>query len=230
MLIRRTAMYLLAVLSILICTSCAINQSHDACKDVDGSEPREGEVSLFNGRDLSGWEGDPKIFRAENGAIVAGKLGYELEHNDYLYSTTTYENFELRAQVKVSSDYHANSGIQFRTSYPKEGYEACGFQADTGSHMGEIIWGGLYDNGRRNIDIVMNEADFLKKIYRSGDWNDIVIRCEGNHIQIWFNGVQTVDYLEKEEGIATSGMIGFQAHVGPPSETSFRHIYIKELK
>jgi outer membrane protein assembly factor BamB len=195
----------------------------------DLAATRQTEISLFNGKDLTGWQGDPKIFRVEDGAIVVGKLGYELEHNDYLCTTTTYENFELRLQVKVSSDYHANSGIQFRTVYQEDHYEVRGFQADTGFHRGKILWGGLWDNGRRNTDLVAADPALLKKLYRPNDWNDMVVRCQRNHIQIWFNGMRTVDYMETAKGIERSGMIGFQAHVGPPSETRFRNIYIKEL-
>jgi len=188
-----------------------------------------GEVSLFNGKDLTGWEGDPKIFRAEDGAIVVGKLGYELEQNAYLCTTATYDDFELRAQVKVSSDEHANSGIQFWTVYQEDDFEVRGFQADAGFHLGEIIWGGLWDNGRRNTDLVVPDATVTSRLYRSGDWNDLVVRAEGNRIQVWFNGTQTVDYTETEEGIEASGMIGFQAHVGPSSEVRYRNLYIKKL-
>jgi hypothetical protein len=60
-------------------------------------------------------------------------------------------------------------------------------------------------------------------------WNKFVIRCQGPRIQIWINGLATVDYTEKEEGIAGSGIIGLQIHGGPPAEASYRKIRIKEL-
>ena len=192
------------------------------------ADARSGEIALFNGKDLTGWKGDPEVFRVEDGVIVAGRLGHEVEENQYLCTTATYGDFELRAQVKVSSDHHANSGIQFWTSY-QDHYEVRGFQADTGFHMGEIIWGGLWDNGRRNEDLVVGDPDELKKLYRSGDWNDLLVRAEGDHIQIWFNGTKTVDYIETAEGIERTGMFGFQMHVGPPSETRYRNLFVRDL-
>lgn len=186
-------------------------------------------ISLFNGKDLTGWKGDPKICRVEDGVIVVGKLGYKVEHNDYLCTTTTYGDFELTLQAKVSSDTHANSGVQFWTSYQEDHYEVRGYQADVGFHRGRNIWGGLWDNGRRNVDLVKPDPEMLKKLYKPNEWNDLKIRAQGNHIQVWFNGTQTVDYTETEEGIEKSGMIGFQIHVGPPSETRYRNLILTEL-
>ena len=55
-----------------------------------------------------------------------------------------------------------------------------------------------------------------------------MVRCEGKRIQIWLNGIQTVDYTE-EEDVATSGVIGLQVHSGPPLEAWYRNIRIKVL-
>jgi hypothetical protein len=200
------------------------------CASTSGGQSgaRPGEIALFNGKDLTGWKGNPEVFRVEDGVIVAGRLGHEVAENQYLCTTATFGDFELRAQVKVSSDHHANSGIQFWTSY-QDHYEVRGFQADTGFHMGEIIWGGLWDNGRRNDDLAVGVAEELKEVYRSGDWNDLRVRAQGDHIQIWFNGLQTVDYTEQEADIERTGMFGFQMHVGPPSETRYRNLYVKKL-
>jgi hypothetical protein len=63
----------------------------------------------------------------------------------------------------------------------------------------------------------------------TGQWIAYRIRCEGPRIRIWINGVQTVDYTEKEPGIATSGAIGLQSHANRASETWYRNIRIKEL-
>ena len=60
-------------------------------------------------------------------------------------------------------------------------------------------------------------------------WNDFVIRCEGKHIQIWVNGLQTVDYTEADDAIARTGIIGLQIHGGPPAEASYKDIRIKVL-
>lgn len=187
-------------------------------------------TSLFNGKNLSGWEGDEsEFFRVEDHVIVIGKADKAVEFNHYLISENEYENFELHVQAKLNNDHHANSGVQFRSVDVANETEIRGYQADVGFHDGEIIWGNLWDNFRRDEELAIEAPDVLKKLYRSGDWNDIVVRCQGNRIQIWFNGHKTVDYIEKEDGIESSGFIGFQVHTGDPSEVYYRNIYIKEL-
>ncbi len=88
--------------------------------------------------------------------------------------------------------------------------------------------GASSDESRRNKVLAgdVNLGDKLKK----EEWNDYVIRAEGNHIQLWVNGVQTVDYTEKEENIATKGIIAVQIHGGGPAEARYKNIRIKELK
>jgi hypothetical protein len=56
-----------------------------------------------------------------------------------------------------------------------------------------------------------------------------VIRCQGNHIQLWINGFKTVDYIEAEDNIEQLGLIGLQIHSGPASEAWYRDIRIKQL-
>lgn len=73
-----------------------------------------------------------------------------------------------------------------------------------------------------------DEPDKVQKVYNDNDWNEFVIRCEGNHIQIWLNGLQTVDYTESED-VATTGIIGLQIHGGKPAVASYKDIRIKEL-
>jgi hypothetical protein len=62
-----------------------------------------------------------------------------------------------------------------------------------------------------------------------GEWNDFVIRCEGPRIRIWLNGVQTVDYEEKDADVARTGVIGLQIHGGEPAQASYRNIRLKPL-
>jgi hypothetical protein len=95
--------------------------------------------------------------------------------------------------------------------------------------MGSGWWGKLYDESRRNRVLAEPGKDVKVKVNAS-DWNDYVIRCEGPHIQLWLNGVKTVDYTEKDEKIARRGIIGLQIHGGGPSEASYKDITLVELK
>ncbi len=75
----------------------------------------------------------------------------------------------------------------------------------------------------------MGDQKQVAKVFRAGSWNDFRIRCQGKRIQIWLNGTQTVDYTEKDDGIADSGVIAVQIHGGPPSQASYRNIRIRNL-
>ena len=101
-----------------------------------------------------------------------------------------------------------------------------GYQAD----MGEGYWGSLYDESRRNKVLVLAPAELIKRILKPNDWNDYRILCEGRHIRLWVNGMQTVDYTETDETIPLTGYIAVQIHGGGKAEASYRDIVIKELK
>ena len=55
------------------------------------------------------------------------------------------------------------------------------------------------------------------------------IHAEGKRIRLGINGVQTVDYTEKDPNIDESGVIAVQIHSGPPSEAWYKDITIQEL-
>jgi len=89
-------------------------------------------------------------------------------------------------------------------------------------------WGCLYDESRRGR-LVHASRDVIQKALKPNDWNLYEIRCEGPHIRLLLNGVQTVDYTEKDDKIPRSGIIAVQVHEGAPSETWYRNITIEEL-
>jgi Domain of Unknown Function (DUF1080) len=183
-------------------------------------------VALFDGKTFNGWEGDLKIFRIEDGAIVAGTLDNKIARNEFLCTTRTYSNFELRLKVKLLGGDSANAGIQFRTKRIPNHHEVIGYQAD----MGVGWWGALYDESRRNKVLKGPDPAKMKEVVKAGDWNDYVIRAEGNRIQLWINGFQTVDYTEEDPAIDAAGVIAVQIHSGPPSQAWYRDIMLVELK
>ena len=191
----------------------------------------KGFVSIFDGRTLAGWEGSEEIFRVRWGAIVAGSLKKPIDHNEFLCTTKKYADFELRLEARLLG-VGRNAGIQFRSERIPNHHEVKGFQCDMGEQGAErekLIWGALYDESRRRTFLVEPDSQQLRPHVRVDGWNKFVIRCQGPRIQIWINGLATVDYMEKEEGIAGSGIIGLQIHGGPPAEASYRKIRIQEL-
>jgi hypothetical protein len=188
--------------------------------------PSPNAKPLFNGKTLDGWEGDTKMFRVEDGAIVAGTLDSKIARNEFLCTTRTFGDFELRLKVKLVGGDQANAGIQFRTKRIPNNHEVIGYQAD----MGVGWWGALYDESRRNKVLIGPDQAKMKAVIKPNDWNDYVIRAEGQRIQLWINGVQTVDYTETDPAVDSSGVIAVQIHSGPPSQALYRDITIVELK
>src|SRR5215210_1893427 len=165
--------------------------------------------ALFNGKDLTGWEGDEKTWRVEDGAIVGGSLDAVVPRNEFLCTTKTYDHFELKVTFKLLGDKDkANAGVQFRTKRIPKHHEVSGYQAD----IGQGYWGALYDESRRNKVLAKPDAKLLEGLVKYDDWNEYTIRCEGPRIKLWLNGKLTVDYTEADEKVERSGVIGLQIH------------------
>jgi hypothetical protein len=185
-----------------------------------------GSVPLFDGTTFTGWEGNLAHFRVESGAIVAGTLAAAIERNEFLCTTRTFKDFELRLRVRLLGGEKANAGVQFRTARIPNHHEVSGFQAD----MGPGWWGALYDESRRKKVLQGPDPAKMKSVIEEGEWNDYTIRADGPHVQLSINGVQTVDYVETDPTVADSGVICVQIHSGPASEAWYRDITIAELK
>lgn len=185
-------------------------------------------VSLFNGKNFNGWEGDTlKTWRIQNGAIVGGSLVTTVPHNDFLCTKRSYANFELKLKFKLSgTEGFINSGVQFRSKrLTNPAYEMMGYQAD----LGAGYWASLYDESRRNKTLIAPSADLIQKILKPQDWNDYEIRAENRRIRIYLNGQLTVDYTETDENIPQTGIIGLQIHGGGKAEVAYKDIMMQEL-
>ena len=180
-------------------------------------------VALFDGKSWQGWEGNLDAFRIEEGAIVGGSLTKPVPRNDYLCSTETYADFELRLKFKVLGE-GANAGIQIRSERVPNSNEMIGYQAD----LGDNWWGCLYDERRHKL-LTGPPEEQRSKIIRRADWNEYLIRCQGRRVQLWINGHPTVDYTEPDESIPQKGVIGLQIHVGSPSEAWYKNIELLKL-
>lgn len=183
-------------------------------------------TKLFDGKTLTGWEGDKKTWRVEDGAITGGSLDTVVPRNEFLSTTKSYGNFELTLKFKMLGDKEkANAGVQFRTKRIPMHHEVSGFQAD----IGQGYWGALYDESRRNKVLAGPNKETIEKTAKLNDWNDYKIRCVGNSIKLWLNGTLTVDYVEKDEKIETSGIIALQVHGGGKTMVMYKDIRIEEL-
>ena len=183
---------------------------------------------LFDGKTLIGWEGDIKdTWRIEDGVIVGGSLDSVVPRNEFLCTTRSYGDFELKVMFKLLGDRkQANAGIQFRTKRIFKHHEVSGYQADVGQHY----WGALYDESRRNRILAKPDKKAIEQLVKHEDWNNYVIRCEGPRIRLWLNGTLTVDYTERDAKIERTGIICLQIHGGARAKVYYRGIVVEELR
>ena len=189
--------------------------------------PQSAPVSLFDGTTLNGWEGDTKVFRVVDGAIVGGSMQGN-PRNEFLTSAKSYADFVLKLEYKiVGTEGFVNGGVQVRSvRIPKPPNEMKGYQADIGAGMS----GSLYDESRRNKMLAKADPELIKKLEKPGEWNAYEVRCEGPKIRLTLNGTQTAEFSETEAGDEyKSGLIGLQIHGNCKAEISFRKITIEEL-
>lgn len=187
-------------------------------------EQELGFQSLYDGKSFDGWHGNEEIFRIENGEIVAGSLTEKVERNEFLRSNKEYDDFELKLEFKLLGD-KTNAGVQIRTAEIPDHHEVSGYQAD----LGTGYWGCLYDESRRKKILAGPEKEKRDFPVRMDDWNTYRIRCEGPRIQLWINGVQTVDFTEEDPSIPLKGIIALQIHGNLVNQVHYRNVRLREL-
>ena len=212
------------LLAVIVAGACA-NLAGFLTISSRGAEPRqpaeEGFGPLFDGRTLSGWEGDMQLWKAEEGMIVGDSPG--IKQNEFLATKKSYGDFELRLEFRLRRG-EGNSGVQFRSQRVEGSSEVSGYQAD----IGEKYWGCLYDESRRNKVLVQAPSELEKSLRKDG-WNEYVIRAEGPAVTLTLNGVRTVDYRETDDSVGREGVIALQVHAGGPLRVEFRRLRIREL-
>jgi tetratricopeptide (TPR) repeat protein len=188
--------------------------------------PAPQAVSIFDGKTLEGWEGDEKVWKVVDGAIVGGSLEGN-KQNEFLATKKSYKDFVLKLEYKLTgTEGFINSGVQIRSRRTqKPPNEMKGYQAD----IGKGYTGSLYDESRRNKALIKPEPGLIDKIEKLGDWNLYEIRCEGLRVVLKGNGTQTIDYTEEAKTLEQEGLIGLQIHGGAKSQVFFRNITIEEL-
>ena len=185
---------------------------------------------LFDGKTFAGWEGDTeKTWRIESGEIVAGSVDQKQPRNEFLSTKENYGNFELKYEAKLLGDPKSgfvNAGVQIRSERHPDGVEMIGYQADIGDPK---YWGALYDESRRRKMLAEVDMTKVEPVLKRNDWNQYTVRCEGPRIQIWVNGVQTVDYTEADKTIPLTGKIAIQIHGNGNTHVRYRHITLEPL-
>ena len=221
---------------------------------ISDEERAEGFVSLFNGRDLTGWEGNPAIWRVENGVIVgqtADEGPAHLTYNQFLiWKGGEADDFVLRFDIKCSTS--GNSGMQFRSAMNPDAskpYSVQGYQADfDGAHAHSGIFYGegfrgiilsqrgqetVIEPGQKQPKEVRRIAEdaALKKDLKVEDWNSYEVTVKGFTFTNKINGHEMSIFTDADTDVRKSnGILAIQAHVGPPMKVEIKNIRIKKLK
>ena len=205
--------------------------------------------AIFNGKDLTGWDGDPRFWSVQDGAIT-GITTKEVpaQGNTFIvWRGGTVKDFELRLMFRMENH---NSGVQYRSKTrdnDKGKWVMSGYQADMDES--NTYTGALYEEGGRGIlalpgqkvsissdgkpKVTGQAADpkDIKAAIKNKDWNEYVIIARGNHLIEKINGMVTVDVTDDDEKRrAMEGLIGFQLHAGPPMKVQFKDITLKVVE
>lgn len=238
------------------CLSCLLCVSRASAEPVAAPAEAGEYQTLFNGENLDGWDGDPRLWSVKDG-VIHGETTPEnaASGNTFLiWQKGQLQNFELRLSFRCNAAN--NSGIQYRSRHitdgnPKNnwvvrGYQheirnenvlpsVSGFIYDEGGKRGRICLAGelaTWDaEGKHVVSDDLIDADGYKELFRLDDWNDVVITAEGNHIRHFLNGRQILDFTDEHPELALSaGVLALQLHAGKPMWAEYKDIRLKTLE
>lgn len=238
-----------------LCVLAAPLQAQDAPKAEIPAANADGWITLFNGKDLTGWAGLEGYWSVVDGAIQCAELKENSKQSNLILLASKdnpekFANFELRYSWKMVTP-GGNSGVQFRGKIDKpEMLHVGGYQADidagngyTGiiydeagvaggrgimSKRGEkTVWDS--ENKRTSTPLGKTDAEIKAMIKPIGEWNECVLVADGNHITYTINGQVTTEMIDESPKACQSGVIGLQMHGGHTMTIQFKDLKIKML-
>jgi len=183
--------------------------------------PGEDWVRLFNGKDLTGWVNVGKEkWEVEDGTLHGIAVTREY---GYLQTEKSYKDFHLSMRFKCEGD--GNSGVFFHVNFkPGTPQVTKGPQFEIDCTLGQHT-GGVYEQTRKWIVWPSPENE---SVVRAGDWNDYLLKVEGNHYISRLNGVTMIDYTDPQPE-SEDGPLALQLHSGGQGNMRFRDIIIRDL-
>ena len=237
-----------AVLAVVAASGLTV---HNA-KCAEPADDEDGFESLFDGKSLAGWDGNPGLWSVADGVIRgATSDAAPLQANEFLIWKGKASDFVLRLEFRVADRGIGNSGVQYRSQrIPEAGrWVMGGYQADierTNKYMGI-----LYEERGRGIlamrgeQVVLDESPdgFKKEVVGSvgdpaeivrgmqpGEWQTLEIVADGTHLQHKLNGRPSIDVVDNDAShAAKTGLLALQLHAGPEMQIEFKNIRLKRL-
>lgn len=229
-------------LLLVLLASCAASE-RDAAKKTDA--PDDGFVTLFDGKTLAGWDGDPRLWSVEDGAITGRTTAEKTtKQNTFLiWRGGELADFELRLKCRIRGN---NSGVQYRST-DEGSWVVRGYQCDLGNegarHYGKLSeekmrhWlceAGqkvvIDPDGKINVIGKVGDAAATEKGMQDWVWYDVTVTARGRHLVHTMNGQVTADTVDNDaKHSALKGILAFQIHAGEPIEVQFKDIRVKKL-
>jgi hypothetical protein len=233
----------------LLCAQKFVPKQSDRPKAIAGDE--SGFTSIFDGKSLNGWEGDPKYWRVADG-LMTGEITPEtiIKSNTFIiWRGGSPKDFELKVDYRITSG--GNSGVNYRSVVvpdkvtPSNQFAMRGYQCDidgqnryTGNNYEEK--GRLFLAERGEVThvtgaeppIVLSSLGGNKELAAliTNDWNSIHLIIRGNVLMHIVNGhLMSVTIDDDAAGRMMEGLIGVQVHVGPPMKVEYRGWRLKNL-
>jgi hypothetical protein len=225
-----------------------VPKQSDRPQPITGDEP--GFKSIFDGKTLSGWEGDPKYWRVADGAMT-GEITPDtvIKSNTFIiWRGGTPANFELKVEYRITSG--GNSGINYRSVVvpdkvtPDNKFAMRGYQCDidgqnryTGNNYEEkgrlflALRGQVTHVTGTRAPIVLSSVGEEKELVASltTDWNSVHLIARGNVLTHTVNGRLMCMVIDDDPNRAMDGLIGVQVHVGGPMKIQYKNWRLKEL-
>ncbi len=210
-----------------------------------------GERELFDGKTLNGWNGNPKFWSVQDGALT-GKTTPDnpTKGNTFLiWEGGEVSDFELTLDYRIQG---GNSGIQYRSfklNNAADEWRIGGYQADidSGDTYSGILYGEKFrgilgkrgeqtkltrNNGKFKVELIekFGDSKAIQEKINKDDWNSYRIVADGFHFTHYINGVKTVEVTDADEKERRkSGSLALQLHAGPPMTVQFKNIRLKPI-
>ncbi len=224
------------------------------CLVLLGSPAALAAQALCNGRDLTGWDGDSRFWRVEEGCLVGEtSLEQPASANTFLIyrGAPVPQDFELTLQVRLTpknDQGFANSGVQIRSLRPNpQTWQVFGLQPDISAIEGQF--GFIYDEGgpgreagfgektliadpapgtssatRRTLASLGKREELLARIHHRDAWNHYRIVARGPTLQVFVNGRQTTEMDLQSSAPPLGDILALQLHAGPPMKVAFKDL------
>ncbi len=199
---------------------------------------------IFNGRDLAGWDGDPRYWSVRDG-VLRGETTLEkmtLGNTFLLWRGGVVKDFQLRLKFRIRN---GNSGVQYRARDLGK-WVVSGYQAEIDNAPGKT--GFLYEErGRKSLALVGQQVEIgeggalrvtsqladkkelvARSYFKPREWNDYRIVAQGQHLEHFVNGLKVIDVTDNDaKNRVLAGLLALQIHAGPPMLVEFKDIQLQ---